>query len=128
MSGWTNYSVGHAIEEILSNEISLWLGGYKSRKGADGNGYTPMNFTDWIEAQGGYEAWANTVSSLSRKEIDLLFLRWCIELEQKRGFADDKERKAVLARYNAKIKATQARTKQAATVDGTPAEAKPTSR
>ena len=77
MSGWLNYPVGHAIDEILSNEVSPWLAGYKSRKGADGKAYTPPGFTDYVDAEGGYVAWATSVASLARKEIDLRFLRWC---------------------------------------------------
>lgn len=104
MSGWINYPVGHAIDEILSNEVSPWLGGYKSRKGADGKAFTPPGFTDYVDEEGGYDAWATSVAPLSRKEIDLRFLRWCIDLEKKRGFDNDEERSAILARYNAKIK------------------------
>ena len=102
--GWINYPVGHAINEILSNEVSPWLGGYKSRINTDGKAYTPPRFTDYIDGQGGYDVWAKSVSDLTRKEIDLRYLRWCISLEQKRGFKNDEERTAILARYNAKIK------------------------
>ena len=116
MSGWMNYSVGQAIDEILSNEMSLWVGGYKSREGADGKGYKPLSFSDYVEANGGYEAWAVSVSSLSRKEIDIQFVEWCICVEEKRGFQDVESRTTILGRYKARIQEVeQARAGQPAT-------------
>jgi hypothetical protein len=104
MSGWINYSVGHAIDQILSNEMSTWIGGYKSREGADGKGCTPVSFGDYVEAQGGYEKWVASVSALTRTEIDLRFLKWCIEIEEARGFEDGESRKKVLEGYHTKVK------------------------
>ncbi len=107
MSGWMNRSVGDAIDSILSNEME-WVGGYKTRKAPGGNGGPPPRFSDFIEARGGLEKWAASVAALTRVQIDLHFLDWCIRLETERGFVDEEQRKQVLERYDAKKREVQA--------------------
>jgi len=107
MSGWMNHSVGGAIDRILSNDME-WVGGYKTREAPGGKGGPPPRFSDYIEAHDGLEKWVASVASLTRAQIDLLFLDWCVRLEMERGFIDDEQRKWVLERYEAKKRAVQA--------------------
>lgn len=107
MSGWMNHSVGHAIDRIFSNEME-WVGGYKTREAPGGKGGPPPRFSDFIEARGGVEKWVASVADLTRVQIDLQFLEWCVRLEMERGFVDDEQRKWVLERYEAKKREVQA--------------------
>ena len=100
MSGWMNHSVGGAIDRILSNDME-WVGGYKTREAPGGKGGPPPQFSDFIEARGGPEKWVASVAPLTRVQIDLQFLDWCVRLEMERGFIDDEQRKWVLERYEA---------------------------
>jgi hypothetical protein len=107
MSGWMNHSVGQAIDRIFSNEME-WVGGYKTREAPGGNGGPPPQFSDFIDARGGDEKWVASVAALTRVQIDLQFLDWCVRLETDRGFIDDEQRKWVLERYEAKKREVQA--------------------
>lgn len=106
MSGWMNRSVGGAIDQVLCNEME-WVGGYKTREAPGGNGGPPPRFSDFIEARGGLEKWVASVAALTRVQIDLQFLDWCVRLETERGFIDDEQRKWVLERYEAKKREVQ---------------------
>jgi hypothetical protein len=107
MSGWMNHSVGGAIDRIFSNEME-WVGGYKTREAPGGKGGPPPRFADFIEARGGQEKWVASVAALTRVEIDVQFLDWCVRLETERGFIDDEQRKWVLSRYEEKKREVQA--------------------
>ncbi|MCW1926263.1 hypothetical protein OKA05_27160 [Luteolibacter arcticus] len=97
-SGWTNCDVGDAVYEILCNEMS-WVGGYKLREAPGGTDALPPHFSDYIEEHGGEAKWVESVSSLSRAEIDRRFLDWCIAKEEKVGFKDAAQRAEILEPY-----------------------------
>lgn len=111
MSGWMNHSVGQAIDRIFSNEME-WVGGYKTREAPGGKGGPPPRFSDFIEARGGLEKWVASVAALTRVQIDLQFLEWCVRLEMERGFIDDEQRKWVLERYEAEKREVEAASTQ----------------
>lgn len=57
--------------------------------------------SDYIEAHGGHQKRVASVASITRAQIDLRFLDWCVRLEMERGFINDEQRKGGLERYEA---------------------------
>lgn len=94
---WLHQSVGNTIYSALSNNCQF-VGGYKSRQGADAKTYHPLHFSDYLETQGGIEKWAHKVSTLTRQQAYTPFLDWCITQENKRGYTTQNQKTQILTR------------------------------
>lgn len=105
--GWMNHSVGEAVYGfVLTNDLD-WVGGYKSREGANGQGYTPLTFEDYLKARGGLEAWVAAVKDRSRVSVFTEFIDWCVGEERKRGFESKEDEDLILGNYLKERKAIE---------------------
>jgi len=95
-AAWVNFSVGHAVVNVLSDGHYMH-GGYKWRETASGSAGFP-SFRDYLNARDPVK-WARWASRKTRLEIQENFIDWCIALEEKRGFADETQRKQILGNY-----------------------------
>jgi hypothetical protein len=96
VAAWLNHPVRDAVIEILSDGHYMFSG-YKSRKTLVGSA-DYLSFEDCLTARNP-EKWAAWASGKSRLQIQMDFIDWCISEEQKRGFMDEQQRKAVLGNY-----------------------------
>jgi hypothetical protein len=93
---WTNFSVRDAVVEILCDRYTMQCG-YKARNTPNGSAGA-LFFEDYLEVRGA-EQWAEWAKEKSRLDIQMNFIDWCVEQENKRGYVDEAQKKEVLVRY-----------------------------
>lgn len=94
--GWMNHSVREAVYDFVLTGNLDWVGGYKSREGADGKGYTPLTFEDYLKIRGGLEVWVAAVKDRTSVSVFTEFIDWCISEEKKRGFESKEDEEFIL--------------------------------
>lgn len=93
---WVNLTVGDAVINVLSE--GTWCPyEYKDRNAPSGHSGSPQ-FAEYLKTRGP-EQWAEWTKDKTRTDIQIDFLQWCLEMEKKRGFVDDTQRKDILDAY-----------------------------
>ena len=99
-SGWIMVTVGEVARDIITGGFqSGWL--YKWRDGPNDGGFSPPQFSDYLETQGGLKKWVAANSKKSKSEVFSKFTDWCITTERGRGFRTKDDELRLLARYDA---------------------------
>lgn len=95
-AAWLNCSVAEAVVEVLCDGEYMHSG-YKGRDTPKGT-EPYLSFDAYLKVRTP-EAWAEWAMTRTRLEIQLDFIDWSVEEENKRGYTDENQRKHVLERY-----------------------------
>jgi hypothetical protein len=114
-SGWIMVTVGDVARDVITGGFeSGWL--YKWRDGPNDGGFSPPQFSDYLETQGGLDKWVAANSKKSKAEVFGKFIDWCVATERGRGFRTKDDESRLLARYEErKLEVGQPGTEQPAT-------------
>jgi len=94
--------VGEVCRQIIRSNVTIGTAGYKSRKGADGEGHNCPYFFD-ANYRDDLDGWWNDNRDKTLKQMRIDTLKWRIQQEKTIGFPDEKSRRNIMDRLVAKL-------------------------